>query len=356
MQSFEMIIAILKKIPLSGPALLPSIFLAVMFTACGPEPEKSARVVPEEKKEQTKPMPVRRFDHDLFALKKAYGRRTVDSLNKAYHGFLQRFTAQVINIGDSTNPQYYRSLADFLADPYINSVARDADSVFKDMQIEEQSFGEAFQAYHYFFPGKKIPSIIAYTGGFNYQVGAWPSELGIGLEFYLGSKHRFYSLLGLPAYKQRVLSREYLVPDALRGWLISEFEAPDKTRKFIDQLIFEGKIQYLIDQLLPETEDSLRTAYSGRQLEWLKREEARIWAFFIDKKMLFKPISFETDKFINEGPFTPGMPRESPGRIGVWIGRQIVRTYMQKHPEKTPQQLMTTDASKILSQSGYKPL
>lgn len=351
-----MILAILKKIPVSAPVLVFVVLTGLCVISCGPQPEKSARIVPEEQKEQVKAIPVRRFDHDLFALKKAYGRRTVDSLNRAYRGFLGRFTKQVINIGDSSNPQYYRSLADFLSDPYINSVATDVDSVFSDMSAEEQLFGEAFQAYHYFFPGKKIPRLIAYTGGFNYQIGAWTEELGIGLEFYLGSKHRFYSLLGYPAYKQRVLRREYLIPDALRGWLSTEFETSGQTKKFIEQLVYEGKIQYAIDQLLPETEDSLRTGYSGAHLQWLKKEEARIWSFFIERKLLFKPVSFETDKFLNEGPFTSGMPRESPGRIGVWIGRQIVRSYMQKHPEVSLQQLFKTDGSVVFSQSGYKPI
>jgi hypothetical protein len=351
-----MLNAILKKIPVTTTGAFLLVFFNCLLISCRENPEKAARVVPEEKIERVKPIPVRRFDRDLFSLKKAYGRRTVDSLNRSYQGFLARFTGQVINIGDSSNPQYYRALADFLGDPYINSVIADVDSVFKDLKEEELSFGEAFEAYRYFFPGKTIPKLIAMTGGFNYQIGAWPEELGIGLEFYLGSKHRFYQLLGLPVYKQRILSREYLVPDALRGWILSEFENPAKNKKFIDQLVYEGKIQYLLDQLLPDMEDSLRTSYSAKQLEWLKKEESRIWAFFIDKKLLFKPGSFETDKFLNEGPFTPGMPRESPGRIGVWVGRQVVRAYMSKHKEVSPAQLMKLDASKILSQSGYKPI
>lgn len=351
-----MLPAILKKIPFCCSAFAHVVLLLTLFTSCGPEPERSARVVPEAHQKKKEPMVIRRFDRDLFALKKGYGRQTVDSLNRSYWGFLDRFTGQVINIGDTTNPQYYRALADFLSDPYINAVAHDADSVFRDMSTEEQAFSNAFRAYAYFFPGKKIPRLVAFIGGFNYQVGAWPQELGIGLEFYLGSKHRFYSLLGYPAYKQRLLNRDYLLPDALRGWLSTEFEGPGKAKKFIDQLVYEGKIQYALDQLLPETEDSLRTGYSGKHLSWMQQQEGKIWAYFIERKLLFKPISFDTDKYLNEGPFTPGMPRESPGKIGVWVGRQIVRSYMQNHPEVTLQQLMKNDASKILSQSGYKPL
>jgi hypothetical protein len=350
-----MIIAKLKKIPRLLSIRILSFFLVIAVVSCETKTDQSARPVPREEKEKATPVHIRRFDRDLFALKRGYGRRTVDSLNLDYGGFLRKFTQQVINIGDTSNPQYYRALADFLADPYINSVERDVDSVFKDMRNEELALGEAFRAYHYFFPQRKIPNIIAYTGGFNYQIGVWPEELGIGLEFYLGSRHRFYRLLGYPSYKQRILQREYLVPDALRAWMSTEFEMLGKAKKFIDQIVFEGKIQYLIDQMLPDTEDSLRTGYSGKHLAWLQSEEKQIWSFFIDKKLVFKPISFETDKFLNEGPFTPGMPRESPGRIGVWIGRQIIRSYMQKHPEISLLQLMKADASKLFSQSGYKP-
>ena len=46
---------------------------------------------------------------------------------------------------------------------------------------------------------------------------------------------------------------------------------------------------------------------------------------------------------------------ESPGRIGQYIGWQIVRSFMENNPKVTVQQLIKMDAKTIFEQSKYKP-
>ena len=46
---------------------------------------------------------------------------------------------------------------------------------------------------------------------------------------------------------------------------------------------------------------------------------------------------------------------ESPGRIGQWMGWQIVRSFMENNPKVTVQQLIKMDANSIFEQSKYKP-
>ncbi|MDF1518362.1 MAG: gliding motility lipoprotein GldB, partial [Lutibacter sp.] len=47
--------------------------------------------------------------------------------------------------------------------------------------------------------------------------------------------------------------------------------------------------------------------------------------------------------------------KESPGRIGVWLGWQIVSAYMTNNNDVTLQQLLQTDAEEIFNKSKYKP-
>ena len=44
----------------------------------------------------------------------------------------------------------------------------------------------------------------------------------------------------------------------------------------------------------------------------------------------------------------------SPGKIGVWIGWQIVRSYM-KHNDVSLQELLKIDESDLFNKSKYKP-
>ncbi|MBL7746712.1 MAG: hypothetical protein JNM19_04750, partial [Chitinophagaceae bacterium] len=60
--------------------------------------------------------------------------------------------------------------------------------------------------------------------------------------------------------------------------------------------------------------------------------------------------------YIGESPFTQGLSQEdSPGNIGQWIGWQIIKKYVSKNPNLTPEELMKTEAKKILDEAKYKP-
>jgi uncharacterized protein YjaZ len=60
--------------------------------------------------------------------------------------------------------------------------------------------------------------------------------------------------------------------------------------------------------------------------------------------------------FLADGPCTMEFSKDSPPRLGEWIGFQIIRSYMKKNPDVTLEMMMQeTDAQKILTLSGYKP-
>ena len=61
-------------------------------------------------------------------------------------------------------------------------------------------------------------------------------------------------------------------------------------------------------------------------------------------------------KYLNDAPFTSGMPVESPGRAVVWTGYSIVGKYMQKNKNVSLERLMAEqDYHKILREAGYRP-
>lgn len=114
-----------------------------------------------------------------------------------------------------------------------------------------------------------------------------------------------------------------------------------------------------MDQIMPEQmADTLKIGYTQKQLDWCKVFEADIWAYLIQNNLLYETNFNKIQVFLSEGPFTPGLGENnsSAPKLGVWVGWQIVRKYMEEHPELSLQQLMAeTDAQKILTQSKYKP-
>jgi len=108
--------------------------------------------------------------------------------------------------------------------------------------------------------------------------------------------------------------------------------------------------------ILPKTPDHIKIGYTEKQLEWCKENKKNIWAFLIENKLLYSSGSTTFRKFFTDGPFTHEFSKDSPARIGEWVGWQIVRTYMNKHPDIKPSKLFSNnDAQEILMKSGYKP-
>ncbi len=345
----------MKKI-ISGSFIFLWILIFLTIHGCQEERKPGKRVVPEEKKTALA-LKIERFDKDLFSLNEIPEAAGPATLRKTYPVFFDLFTRNVLNIGDSTNPQLERMLQDFLKDPEINRIREEVNLMVPSLVLQETELSDGFQNYKYFFPEKKIPRLVSVISGFNYQNIASEEYLAIGLEFYLGANHRYYQMLQYPEYKTKLLSKEYLAADAMKSWIMTEFEDNADKKNLLSQMVFQGKILYLMDQLLPEMEDSLKWGFSQKNLTWMEEQKTMIWKFFIDRKLLFNTKPIETMKYINEGPFTPGMPREAPARVAVWVGLQIVEAYMKKHPDITPAQLMKTkDAATLLNQSGYKPI
>ena len=151
-------------------------------------------------------------------------------------------------------------------------------------------------------------------------------------------------------YKERIPS------DVAFAWAITEFEDQNSATSLLDNMVEKGKMMYLVDAMLPDTPDSLKIGYTETQLEWCEANEPAMWTYLIEQKMLYSTKRMDIVRYINDAPSTSGFPVESPGRSGVWIGWQIVRQYMKKHPDITLSELMSNkDYQKILNESEYDP-
>lgn len=299
---------------------------------------------------------IKRFEKDLFSVKLGNAAESFSVVKKKYPLFFHLFTNNIIRIGNEDPVIASNNLQNFISDPEIKEIQQDVSAQFQDINFLEKDLSLAFKHYKYYFPEKLIPELITFISGFNYSIVSADSILGIGLDMYLGENNKYYGRIGLPKYKTRKMRKEYIVRDCMKGWIESEYIMNTSKNDFISHMIHNGKSLYFLDAVLPDASDSLKIGYTAEQLEFCKENEANIWAFFIEKKLLFSTDELEYLKYVNEGPTTSGMPKESPGMIGNWIGWQIVRTYMNRNPEVSLQQLMKNqDPQIILTKSKYKP-
>ena len=313
---------------------------------------------------------VERFDKDFFGTDSNSMESALPALQNKYPGFLPIFVNYILGLGPlrPDNPGAYEGSKHFLH--LTKSLYDSTQIIFSNTDDIKSNFENSFRFVKNYFPDYKTPArIITLVGPIDglAQMGTdhstnfiGPDFLGISLQFYLGKNFSAYTdeyfiTNVAPQYRSRRFEKQYIVPDAMK--LVVDDLFPDNTtgKPLIEQVIEKGKQWWLLDKFLPQSPDSLKTGYTQKQLEWCKINEGLIWNYIVTNENLYTvdPVSIQT--YIGESPSTQNMPEASPGNLGPWIGWQIVKKFVQNNASLTTEQVMKSDAKKILEEAKYKP-
>ncbi len=257
-----------------------------------------------------------------------------------------------------TDPEKLAQLADFLNDDHIQTAFDSVALKYADLGFLKEELTELFKHYNYYFPKSGTPKVYTYISGYAFEqpVMLIDNSVVIALDIFLNPGFALYDKLGVPKYMQHRLVKERIASEVARAISIRYLPETMPSATLLQNMVEAGKSLYFTDAMLPQTPDYLKIGFTAEELEWCKANEAQIWSFVIDNKLLFSNKENHIRDFMMDGPFIPGMPRESPGELGHWLGWQIVRKYMEKNPDISLQDLMQTqDANMILRESAYKP-
>ncbi len=243
-----------------------------------------------------------------------------------------------------------------LKDTLQIALRKEVRSRFDNFDNEKQALDLLFKHITYYYPKFKAPKILTLTNDVDYQnrIILTDSILFIGLDNYLGPDHEFYQ--GLSNYIAAGLDREYLVSDVASAYFKTVVTTP-RDRDFLSQMIYYGKELYFKDLIMPMASDAQKIGYTQDQMTWAKGNEEPIWRNFIENDLLYSTDNKLAPRFLDQAPFSKfglELDNESPGRIGRFIGWQIVRSFMVKN-ELTPQQLFNLSGEEIFKKSNYKP-
>jgi len=305
---------------------------------------------------------IERFDKAFFSLDTNNIVPGLFKLNQQFPYFTNDFITNILGAEplSDTSKIAFEASRQFLSSywPAKDSIERK----FEKMDWLEKELQQSFKLVKYYFPKYQLPpKVVTFIGPFDAPgVAITQYTLAIGLQIYAGKNFSFYtSMQGqemYPTYISRRFEPSYIRVNCMKA--ISEDLFADKSdnKPLIEQMIEKGKYWYLLNQFLPEADDSLITGFTQKQTEWCKKNEGLIWGYFLQTNNELYTIDPDIIKnYIGDAPSTTGMPDASPGNIGQWVGWQIVKSYIDKNPSITPLQLMTTDAKKIFEETKYKP-
>lgn len=320
--------------------------LILLMAGCGPN-EKRLEVdisgvnIPEVK--------IHRYDLDLFRFNMANLQVELEALKPRYRFFLGT---------DLSAPEKLTAMRAYLENPRNLDFHRAIKQKFSDLTPLEHSLTDAFKHFRYYYPNEPIPRLYSYVSGgdYDYPVQFSDSVMIIGLDNYLGADFSAYTADGLPLFRVNRMTPGHILPDCMK--VLADITIP-KTMpgdNLLEQMVESGKRLYFVDAMIPATGDRFKIGYSQEQYDWILKHEQHVWAAIIENRMLYTTDGQLIRAFMADGPFTAEFSRESPARLGEWIGWQIVRRYMANNDEVTlPALLAEKDAQKILTLSKYKP-
>ena len=305
---------------------------------------------------------LRRFEQDLFSMDTTNLKNDLETLVKKYPDFGEIYFNNILQLG-SINQDMDRKAAflqQFLNNYAVRKLIDTTNLLFQDFSPIKSEFQEAFRFFKYYFPERPTPDVTTFISEFGVGVFIYKDQsLAVGLDFFLGADFPYGSIdpinPNFSSYITRTFNRDHLVAKTL-AVLVEDLVGQPKQRRLIDMMVNNGKKLYLMDHLMPYTPDSIKMEVTGPQMEWLEDNELEMWAFFLKDDLIYDSEWSKIAKYVDLSPSSPGMPPEAPGRTANWMGWQIVKAYMQGHPNKKMQELLQEkDAQVILNASRYRP-
>jgi hypothetical protein len=299
---------------------------------------------------------IHRFDKDLLSLDTTNIKPGVDSLYARYNEFLPVYTSNILDTAATDTAAVCNLFHQFLTDKTFAPVNKKAKQIYSgDITDIQVKISDAYTYIHHYFPEVELPEVYFFVSGFNRPVIMNEKFIGIGTDFYLGSDFLLYKNL---TYKYMIynMRRENIASDLVSATLFRMFVMNSTQNRLLDNMLFRGKIMYLLSVFMPEEKPEILMGYSPEQWKWSKKYEKEIWTAIVDQKHLFSTDVQLIHKYLNDAPFTATISQESPGRLGTYIGWQIVKSYMDKNEKMGLKDLMNEDNyQRILENSGYRP-
>lgn len=230
------------------------------------------------------------------------------------------------------------------------------DKVFNDFAPQEHEIKKLFQHLKYYDKTFSAPRVVTFSDYVRYRDKVYVTDTIalVALDTYLGADHEFYG--GIPKYISENMKPSQITPDLAAAYA-DRYIYQSQRKTLLDEMIYFGKALYFMDKIIPFKTDAEKIGYTQEQLEWAISNEDQIWRYFISKELLYNTDSSLPARFTAPAPFTKfylELDTESPGKLGQFIGWQIVKSYMENN-EDDFMDMLQKDAVEIFNNAKYKP-
>jgi len=293
-----------------------------------------------------------RFDADLYQY---LTKNEPDSVLKNYTGFLNVLGEGILSIGKIDSSGFYSRLKTYFSDSTLRHIYKDEQDKFADITKVNKELSKGLSAFLQQFPQIKPPKVYMHVSGFSQNVVVTDEILSLSADKYLGADYPLYQKYFYD-YQRQLMSPDRIVPDYLLGFMMANLPFKGDEDVLLDRMLYEGKLRYMLSQLLTDRKEWEYVGYNKEQYEWCVQHESLIWKTILDNHHLFTADYMTTNLYLKDAPHTSPLPDKSPGKAGVWLGYRIISSYIKHKSNISWRDLMeNVDYKEILKQSKYKP-
>ncbi len=288
---------------------------------------------------------IQRFDKEMMQLRSkndiaAFLKKNEKFVNLYYQTSYQD-TALINRLHLIANNQFTREFYD------------ETIQSFGDLNDLKEQLTTAFKHIKFYYPDFKAPQIITTFSALDLELVVSDNMIIIPLETFLGSKAKYR-----PQYSDYLLQRfdkPYIVPSILTILSKKYNKIDPNDHSMLADMLYYGKSFEFTRTMLPGVADSLVIAYPDSNLVKTWHSQDLVWAYFLDKKLLFETNERIKEKYLGDRPKVFEIGNDCPGRIGQWLGWRIITRYRTENPSISLVNLMSnTNARDIFEKSKYR--
>ncbi|WP_439489363.1 gliding motility lipoprotein GldB [Algoriphagus sp.] len=238
-------------------------------------------------------------------------------------------------------------------DSIMRSLYDSVEVAFSDFSEVEKDLETAFKAIKHYFPDFQIPKVYTFVSGFNSDLVVTDELIVIGLDYFLPPTHVFQP--ELPRYMAERYDKPYIVPMIVMAISARYNLTTPSDNTLLAEMIFYGKAYHFMKAIMPCTSDEYIIGYTPEAISESFANEELIWSHFVENELLYETNPFEIRKYVGEAPFTDAISTKAPGRLGRWLGWNIVDDYQFNQDVPLDVLMAEPDAEKIFRASEYRP-
>lgn len=245
-------------------------------------------------------------------------------------------------------------------DPKFKELFDEVAKELGDLSATQTKVTDLYKHIKYYLPKFEEPTVYMFISGFGGFGENYLGKKGVifGSEYFLENKGKYYPKRAeTPFYMHRHFVTEKIptkLSNILAEFQFANYDQKDKT--LINEMIRWGKIYYFTEYMVPTAPDSLIIEYTPDEMARVEANKKETYGYFAKNDLLFNEEKAAQVKFVAPRPTTNEIGDKAPGRVGRYLGWEIVRAYMKANPEVTIEELMKDmDHQAIFRKARYKP-